>query len=425
MIRRVLLLSAEYPPARGGVGDYTRELAAALHRAGVEGRVLTSARAGTPDDNPPGVLVYASLAGWGWRALGRVADLLLSIRPDVVHVQYQTAAYGMHPAINLLPYFLRARGVAVPLVTTFHDLRIPYLFPKAGALRHLPALALARGSHRFVLVTPEHWFETPLRWLRRVEPRVGERAHVIPIGSNIAPSPPPGYDRAAWRARWGLAAGEVALAYFGFVNRSKGVDDLLHALARVRNEGLPARLVMVGGEGTSNAADTAWQSEIEQLAESLGLRQAILRTGYADPASVAAHLLAADLCALPFRDGATLQRGTLLAALAHGLPVISTLAAAPASGNEGTALPLPGGWSRWAKALAHGENIWLVPSSAPDLLAGAIRQLAGDATMRARLSRGASALARELSWDAIAREHLALYTSLAGEMATRRKEVRT
>ncbi|MBK9234160.1 MAG: hypothetical protein IPO15_25800 [Anaerolineae bacterium] len=59
------------------------------------------------------------------------------IQPAVVLIQYQTAAFGLHPAVNLLPGWLRLRlGRRRPrLITTFHDLKFPYLFPKAGPLR--------------------------------------------------------------------------------------------------------------------------------------------------------------------------------------------------------------------------------------------------------------------------------------------------
>ena len=50
-----------------------------------------------------------------------------------MNIQYQTAAYGMSPFIHFLPDALRP----IPVVTTFHDLRFPYLFPKAGRAARL------------------------------------------------------------------------------------------------------------------------------------------------------------------------------------------------------------------------------------------------------------------------------------------------
>src|SRR5207249_4669684 len=47
-------------------------------------------------------------------------------------------------------------------------------------------------------------------------------------------------------------------------------------------------------------------------------------TGYLEAADVSLRLTAADLVALPYADGASLRLTTLLTALAHRLPVITT-----------------------------------------------------------------------------------------------------
>ena len=405
--RPICLLSAEYPPARGGVGDYTRLLAAALEADGLSCCVLTSARSPAPGEEETGVPVFPRVKDWGFSAWRDIASFVREMRPAVVHIQYQTAAYRMHPAVNLLPWRLRSLGLRTPVVTTFHDLRPPYLFPKAGAARHLPAVLLAWASDAVVLVAREHWQEPPLVWLRRLRPSLGGKTHVIPIGSNIPAARPSAYDRVVWRARLGVQPDDLLLAYFGFINRSKGVDDLLHATRALVSAGRRVRVLFVGGAGgASNASDRAWAREVEGLVDKLSLRGLIRWTGYGPATEVAGHLLAADLCVLPFRDGATFQRGTLLAALAHGLPVISTRAASPAPGP----VP-PHGWSEEV-ALRHGENIWLVPPGEPDALAAAIGRLGEDEALRQTLAQGALRLASRLTWEAIAKRHRELYTAL-------------
>src|SRR5690348_6543431 len=53
---RALLVSAEYPPMPGGIGDYTAMLAESLSDAGASVAVLTSASGGTTLNNPITVL---------------------------------------------------------------------------------------------------------------------------------------------------------------------------------------------------------------------------------------------------------------------------------------------------------------------------------------------------------------------------------
>ena len=405
---RVCLLSAEYSPARGGVGDYTRLLAGELVQLGVKVSVLTTQRPGEPVDHPQAVALNAPVKRWGYESWAQVAAALRSLRPDVLHIQYQTAAYGMHPAINLLPWRLRLGGFGGRIVTTFHDLRPPYLFPKAGALRHLPALTLAGTSDAIVVVAREHWQCTPLAWLRRLRRELGETTHIIPIGSNIPARPPEGYDRLAWRRSLGFQPEEAVIVFFGYLNASKGIDDLLQALRMLRDRGRAARVLMVGGGGQSNAADEEWRRGCDEMVAELGLRESITWTGFALPEVVSGHLRSGDLCVLPFRDGATFQRGTLLAALAHGLAIVSTRPPGVFSRGEAR---LPWGWSSDA-ALVHGENIWLVAPGHPDELALAVARLMDDQGLRMRLGEGAASLAELLTWSAIAKKHLDLYSAL-------------
>jgi polysaccharide biosynthesis protein PslF len=394
------------------VGDYTRLLAAELANPGLPVTVLTTKRASGPSGHPESVGWTAPVECWDYRSWWQVEACLRTLRPDVLHIQYQTAAYGMHPAINLLPWRLRLGGFHGNIVTTFHDLRPPYLFPKAGVLRHLPALALAAASDAIVLVAREHWHATPLAWLRRIRGDLGAVTHVIPIGSNIPVCPPDNYDRATWRKALGVRAQEWVLVFFGYVNPSKGVDDLLHSVRLLRARGQQVRLVMVGGGDGSNAVDVDARRRCLATVRECGLEESLIWTDYASSDVVSGHLLAGDVCVLPFCDGATFQRGTLLAALAHGLPIVSTLSP-NASPREEPTLSTGGPND---PTLVHGENVWLARPSHPEELASAVEALLLDRGLRARLGAGAESLSRLLTWPSIAERHREVYALLAGRL---------
>ena len=84
----------------------------------------------------PGLAVHPMVERWNWGCWRSLLKLIRRTEPAVVHVQYQAAAYAMHPAINLWPRRLRQLGARRPRsAVTFHDLKVPYLFPKAGRLR--------------------------------------------------------------------------------------------------------------------------------------------------------------------------------------------------------------------------------------------------------------------------------------------------
>lgn len=372
--RRIGLVSGEFPPMQGGVGDFTRELARELAALGHEVHILT--RAGCQaDDLPAGCVLYPLVDRWDWSIAGRLRAWVQRNGLQVLNLQYQAAAYDMHPAVNLLPGHLQG----APLVVTFHDLKVPYLFPKAGPLRWQAVRWLARRAAGVIVTNREDQ--------QRIESQfAGRPLAVIPIGSNIAPTPPAGYDRAAWRRQLNVEPGETLIGYFGFLNESKGGEELLRMLYRLQCAGVPARLLMIGGRtGSSDPTNQAYAARLEHLAGSLEIRDRILWTGYVTPAEVSAHLLAVDCCVLPYRDGVSFRRGSLMAALAHGRPVISTT----------PAVPLP--------ELLPGENMVLVPPLAPDALADAVQRLRDDPALCARLAAGTGRLAESFRWDAIAR----------------------
>jgi glycosyltransferase involved in cell wall biosynthesis len=216
---------------------------------------------------------------------------------------------------------------------------------------------------------------------------------MIPIGSNIAPAPPEDYDRALWRAEAGYGPGDLVVGYFGFMNSSKGIETLIESLALLVRYGAPAHLLIIGGRtGTSDATNAAYADEIDALMVRLGVEGRVHRTGFVKPDVVTTALLSVDVCALPYRDGASLWRGTLHAALAHGCATVTTTPSEP----------IP--------ELRDGETVALVPPEDPEALAQAILALHADPDRCAELQRGAASLARRYTWPHIAAETAAFFT---------------
>ncbi len=412
---RVALVSGEYPPDRGGLADYTRQLALALATEGVAVDVLAPRRvAASPATKVQAVrrgnghrpesprprrspaqmrLTEFHAAGvWGWslpRALGR---LVSQTRPDLLHIQYQTAAYGMHPGVNVAPWWLRRSQVPVRIAFTYHDLRLPYLLPKAGWLRQQVTMLPARWSH-LTIATNE------ADYLALAERGRAWRLELVPIGSNIADQPPGDYDRSAWRAAGGVAPHEHLVAYFGMLNESKGLANLAIAVASLGASGMSVRLAMVGELiGTSDPTNRDVRMRVERQLAALGLAERVIWTGHLPPEGVSAWLHAADAVALPYLDGWSYRRGSLLAALEHGCPIVTTVAA-----------PLPAGVAPALPPLQDGASALLVPPADDDALAAALRRVLETPNLAATLGAGARKLAEHFAWPKIAQRHVALY----------------
>ena len=394
---RICLATGEFPPMQGGVGDFTREIGLAMNGLGAEVNVVSSVKAAQPAKiavSPGGgsvlerdglcLTLYPVIERWDLSSWSRIAQVLERTGSQVLGIQYQTAAYQMHPATNLLPWRLRLVKDRPRVVVTFHDLKLPYLFPKAGPVRRWVTRALILGSEATIVTNEEDR-------IKAVEYGAGN-LHLFPIGSNIDPQAPPDYDRWKWRERWGVEPDEILLCYFGFLNESKGGETLFKALARLVAAGEKVKLLMIGGKvGSSDPTNVAYLEQMEFLIGDLSLADRVAWTGYVDGPEVSASFWASDICVLPYRDGVSFRRGTLMAALAHGMPIVSTFPQVE------------------IVQIVEGENMALASPDEPEALADKVRELAASDELRQRLARGASELSRLFSWDVIAEETLKVY----------------
>lgn len=186
----------------------------------------------------------------------------------------------------------------------------------------------------------------------------------------------------------GIRDGEPTVLYLGRLERYKRVDLLVRAMARVRDAGDPARLV-IAGDGRHAAA-------VQRLVRQLRLGDRVDFVGRVTDAMKRSLMERAWLHAITStKEGWGI---TVLEAAACGTPTI-------ASDTPGL-----------RDAVVHGETGLLVRHGDVTALADAIRTLTVDRAERERLAAGARARARHFTWDATAsavERHLAAV--VAGE----------
>ncbi|HEX2988813.1 MAG TPA: glycosyltransferase family 4 protein [Chloroflexota bacterium] len=280
------------------------------------------------------------------------------------------------------------------MVTTFHDLRVPYLFPKAGPLRPRALRTMDRFSHASVLTNEPDLADLGGSETQDTKGNYKKR-WLIPIGSNVDNAPPPDFDRQVWRRQLDVDDNTLLVSYFGFMNDTKGVEFLVQALGLLLGRGVPLKLLVVGGEtGDTDPTNRSYSQRVHRLIQSRHMEDRVYWTGFVSAQQVSAALLSSDICALPFRDGASVRRGSLLAAILHGLPVVTTFPEKPE--------PL----------LVDGENLAMVERDSPKALADTIESLWSDPGARQRLSDGAAMLAGNFTWQKIAARHVEMYETL-------------
>jgi phosphatidyl-myo-inositol dimannoside synthase len=346
---RVLVLTPDFPPARGGIQVLVHRLAAGL--TGADVTVLTLASPGAERfDATAGVKVRrvsapASLGAarnalLGARALGEA----LRLRPQVVLNMHIVTS----PAAALIGRALRART-------------IQYFYAKEiGARPRLAAFA-ARNAHASVAISS---YTEGL--LRAVGVPPSARVRLIAPGVDLPSDPTPL-----------PAVRPTLLTVSRLADPYKGHDVLIRALALVREQVPDVEWVVIG--------DGPLRAGLEELARSCGVADAVRFLGSVTDEQRDHWLRSAEVLAMPSRlpEGRLAGEGfgiVYLEAGAYGKPVVA--------GNVAGALD----------AVRDGETGLLVDPADAGAVAGAIVRLMRDPELAARLGRAGQVRARQFTW---------------------------
>ena len=117
MHMRILMISTEYPPMQGGVGRYTKKLVDSLRSESLKVFVVC---------NENGKGDFNGISPNNQDNSKVLLNIVNEVEPEVVHVQYEPALYGIHlhpinPRKTQTNIELFYRECKVPIVTTFHS----------------------------------------------------------------------------------------------------------------------------------------------------------------------------------------------------------------------------------------------------------------------------------------------------------------
>ena len=352
MSTRWHILTGEYPPASGGVGDYTAQLAAALARAGDAVTIWI-----------PG----QTLPDRFGRESRRVLDGALRQTPGIVLLQYVPNALGAHGMNVTFCRWLRSRahhGIDVRVM--FHE---PYFsFGFARPWRNALAV-VQRVMARMLLDASTEAYISTETWRRYLTPRNGAMLDVLPIPSNI---PCTATHDDAERCRLVIApGGEPVVGHFGTYG-DHVYRELMRVVPGIAEQSPAARFAFIGS-GSAEFLSRLARSHPKIASRSWA-------SGRLEAREVSCTLRAADVLVQPFPDGVTTRRTSVMAGLHHGVPTVTT------SGALTEAV--------WAESGAVG----LACSRDPDGFAKAVDVLLRDRAAAASLGRrGADAYERYFS----------------------------
>jgi glycosyltransferase involved in cell wall biosynthesis len=362
-VLRVLSAGFQYPPH--GLGGYEvtwRSAVAAMRDDGHEVRVLAASSDETygdepdvhrelafynHDDGPPRMSTPERLR-WERGNLAVLERHLREFRPDVVN---WWPLGGM--SVSMIE---RVRRAGVPAAAVICDDWLSYCFRSDMWARRFGKRGLARVAEAVSGVPTRVNLGAAASWLFNSE-------HMRRLALSVRDLP----DTAV--AHPGIESGRFApapelpfgwrLLYLGRIDRRKGIDTAVEALPLLPDD---ATLTIVGAGYESD------MRELRSLVSERGLEE---RVRFAEVArdEVPGAYASADVLVFPVRWEE--PWGLVpLEAMAMGRPVVAT-------GTGGS-----------AEYLRDGENCLLFERDRPEALAAALRRLAGDEGLRARLRAG-------------------------------------
>jgi glycosyltransferase involved in cell wall biosynthesis len=307
------LITPEYPPAIGGVADYTRQVAHGLADAGDDVHVWCPWTAQADEQQTRTVAVHRTLGTFTPDDL-RETDARLNTFPEPRRIVVQWVPHGYGRRAMNVPFCLwlkrRAdKGDRIELMV--HEPSLEF----GGTLRQTAAAAVHRVMTVVLLrAATRVWMSIP-GWQPRLKPYAFGRA--LPFAWLPIPSAlnQPSRDRVA-KARVDLG-GEHACLVGHVSTYGSLVSTLLDALAPdLLQSARGARLVLIGRNSTAYA--TALRDRHPDV------RDRIVATGHLDAAEMSTHIAACDVLIQPYPDGVSTRRTTAMAGLFLGVPVITT-----------------------------------------------------------------------------------------------------
>ncbi|HEX2283991.1 MAG TPA: glycosyltransferase family 4 protein [Mycobacterium sp.] len=340
---RVLLITNDFPPRRGGIQSYLQELVGQLVSAGAHPLTVYAPKWKGCDEYDRAA-AYEVVRHPGTLMLP-VPSVATRMRRLIDRHDIDTVWFGAAAPLALMAPLARDAGVGRVVASTHgHEVGWSMLPVARSALRRI-------GTHTDVVTYVSRY--TRGRFASAFGPKAA--LEHLPPGVDTDRFAPDEVARAELRARYRLGNRPVVVCVSRLVPR-KGQDMLIRALPAIRQRVPGAALVIVGGG--------PYRTALRRLAHSFGVAEHVVFTDGVPGDELPAHHAMADVFAMPCRTrGAGLDvEGfgiVYLEASAMGVPVVAGRSGgAPETVRDGETGVVVDGW-----------DVGAIAASVSDLLA--------------------------------------------------------
>lgn len=367
---KIAIVAGSLPPRLDGIGDYSAMLAAELARSATV--TIYCAEPAHPAAIPS-VTIRQAFNPARPQTVKHLRQSIADDVPDWLLLQYNPFIYGRRGFNPFLPLTLRAikkDHPGVRLAVMIHEPFVPVLDLKHALMTSWQRWQLRHLAYTadLLLCSISAWAKMFGRWFPHV-PVVH-----VPVGSNI---PYVKTSRAEARANLSVDVSATVLGVFGSLHSSYLVEWVARAAHALVQEGRRPLVLYVGPTG-------------RVLQAALG--GVPLQDVGALPAEAVSRTFAAmDVMLLPYSDGISTRRTTLMSALQHGLPVAGTM----------------GHLTDPVLSAANGSALLLADVTAQDEFVSNVKRLCADPQLRASISQaGQEMYYNNFSWPHISRKFL-------------------
>jgi glycosyltransferase involved in cell wall biosynthesis len=359
----IAIVCPNFPPAtfEGGISHYSAHLSDHFLRRGHKVYALASSEF-APNvsqlEKRNGIEIIRIPGPWNFLSIGKMKKVVKEKKIESLILQYA-------PAVYRTSFRIRWAFTRFPCqkLTTFHTLW-------GNTLDRLLGMLLLFGSPKIIATNSEI-----ISIFRRRVPFFLKKTYRIPIATNVLPTKAENSQK---------KESYPIVSYFGMLYPGKGLDLILDTLEELKRKNEQFLFKFIGGKIIYYQPYEAYfKNELGKR----NLKGFVNHLGYVPPEEVSKWLTRSRFVFLPYDSGLSDRRGTFMAAIAHGKPVLTSPPIVPMS------------------IFKNGINVIWPNEISLDAYVEIAQKLLHDDELISKLEKGAKGLSSLFSWEKIAEKY--------------------